>query len=331
MKPKVSILVPIYNVAPFIGRCAISLFEQTFDDIEYIFVNDSTPDNSIKILEKIILNYPNRQSNIKIINHQVNSGLAVARNTALENATGEYIIHVDSDDYIENNMAEILYNKAKNEELDILVYDYLLEWDTVKKYVSPPIGVDKTEFIKMLLSSDTIFSVCNKMFKRELYTKNNISTFEGINFGEDYLTSPRLAYFSTKIGKINKGLYHYIQSNDNSYTKNYTKKNIEDVVFVLEELTRFFESKEDFYLYKESLLKGKLRKKIEIIFNADRNMLDKLFLLFPDTFFIETNFLNIHERILFFLIKNRMKLLFSGYKNFYLLLFYFVQFAKGRI
>lgn len=95
------------------------MFEQTFEDIEYIFVNDCTPDNSIEVLSNVIKRYPNRQPQIRIINHEKNRGLASARNTGIDNANGDFVLHIDSDDYIEPNMVELLYSKAIAEILTL--------------------------------------------------------------------------------------------------------------------------------------------------------------------------------------------------------------------
>ena len=84
--PKVSILVPIYNVEKYIERCAVSLFEQTYENIEYVFVNDCTPDQSIKVLKHVLGRYPQRSSKTKVINHDRNRGVAASRNTALDKA-----------------------------------------------------------------------------------------------------------------------------------------------------------------------------------------------------------------------------------------------------
>ena len=94
---KISIIVPIYNVEQYIERCARSLFEQTYDDIEYVFVDDCSPDNSLNILYEVLNDYPHRISNVKIIRHIENKGLTAARNSGLEVATGDYIAHCDSD------------------------------------------------------------------------------------------------------------------------------------------------------------------------------------------------------------------------------------------
>ena len=96
---KVSVCIPVYGVEQFIERCACSLFEQTMrDGIEFIFVDDCSPDNSVQRLEEILKRYPERQAQVSIIHHEKNMGLVRARKTALEAACGEYIIHCDSDD-----------------------------------------------------------------------------------------------------------------------------------------------------------------------------------------------------------------------------------------
>lgn len=104
----VSILVPIYLVERYIKRCAISLFEQTYNNIEYIFVDDCTPDKSIEILNDIINKYPYRKQNIKIIHNKVNLGIAAVRNICIKNASGDFVIFVDSDDYLEKDAVEKL-------------------------------------------------------------------------------------------------------------------------------------------------------------------------------------------------------------------------------
>ena len=108
---KVSILVPVYGVEKYIEKCAVSLFEQSYEDIEYIFVNDCTPDRSIEVLRGTIARYPQRQKQVVIIDHDVNRGLGAARHTATDAATGELVMHVDSDDYLMPHAVEHLCAK----------------------------------------------------------------------------------------------------------------------------------------------------------------------------------------------------------------------------
>lgn len=331
MNPKVSILVPIYNVSSFIDKCSISLFEQTFEDIEYVFVNDQTQDDSLIKLEKIIDKYPNRKSRVKIINHEFNKGLAAARNTAIENASGEYILHVDSDDYINTKIVELMYSKAIDDNSEIVVCNFLLEWNNVKTIAFQSIGINKVDFIQSMLSASTMVGLVNKLIKRSLYTVNGIKSIEGINLGEDFVTTPRLVYYAKGVSKVDLALYHYNQTNINSYSKNLNKKNIDDVIFVLEELTRFFEEKEDYDLYKNYLLQGKLRKKIELIFNSDPVYWNELTEVLQETNEInDFHFLNVREKIIYFFIKHNMLTGLNVYKSLYGIIFRTVQILKGR-
>ena len=177
--PKISIIIPIYNVAKYIEKCVCSLMEQTLDDIEYIFVNDCTLDNSIEILQKTLEKYPNRKDSCKIIHHDTNKGPAVTRNTGLELAIGEYIAFCDSDDWVEITMYEELYNKAKKENADIVYSDIKMisthsshiysaskfsdnKPRLIKNYISfylilPHFSIDTTRKIQMYFPKNPVF------------------------------------------------------------------------------------------------------------------------------------------------------------------------------
>lgn len=271
MNNLVSILVPIYNVENFIEKCSVSLFEQTYKNIEYIFVNDCSPDHSIEILEKVAQNYPNRIDSIKVINHDVNKGLAGARNTAILSAKGDYVLHVDSDDFIERTTVEKLIKKAQDDCADIVVFDYYLEWERVNKKVVHNFDPDKIKYLNLVLSAQTENFVVNKLIRKSLYTDNGILHTQGLNFGEDYLVVPKLLFFSKKIVKVDEALYHYVRFNDNSYTSSISKKNIEDLIYVYHELVDFL-AKVNFD--QKSLYLGCLTKKFELI--RDSMSIEKL-------------------------------------------------------
>ncbi|MDV8157307.1 glycosyltransferase family 2 protein [Acinetobacter bereziniae] len=262
MNNLVSILVPVYNVESFIAKCAKSLFEQTYKNIEYIFVDDCSPDCSVEILENIKSEYPDRIKYIKIIKHEINKGLAGARNTAILNALGDYILHVDSDDFIEKETVEKLVNNALEEQADIVVFDYYLEWEKVNKLIVHKYDTDKEKYLDLVLSAQTENFVVNKLIKRSLYVDYKILHTQGLNFGEDYLVVPKLLFFSQKISKVNEAFYHYIRFNNNSYTSSISKKNIEDLIFVYHELEKFL-IKVD--CDRSSLFQGCLTKKFELI------------------------------------------------------------------
>ncbi len=104
--PKVSVIIPVYGVEKYIERCARSLFEQTLDDIEYLFIDDCTPDKSIEMLKQVLEDYPHRKPQVVIHRMEQNSGQAAVRKWGMQNAIGDYVIHCDSDDWVELTMYE---------------------------------------------------------------------------------------------------------------------------------------------------------------------------------------------------------------------------------
>ena len=124
---KISVIIPMYGVEPYIAQCARSLFEQSFtDQVEYLFIDDASKDNSVEVLRNVIDEYANQNLNIRIIQHENNLGLPSARNTGLKHARGEYIMHVDGDDFLEVNAIEMLYKAARDNDADVVWCDYYI-------------------------------------------------------------------------------------------------------------------------------------------------------------------------------------------------------------
>ncbi len=182
---KVTIITPIYNVEKYIERCVVSLFEQDFENIEYVFVNDCTLDSSVGGVEHILEKYPNRKPNVKIIHHEENRVLGWARKTGLEYATGEYILHIDSDDWCELDMVSSLYNKAKETDTDIVACDYFDSFKDKDIYKKQNYSVAIKEDLCKILSMELVPAVWNKLVKRELYIKNNLCSPTEISTSED--------------------------------------------------------------------------------------------------------------------------------------------------
>ena len=210
----VSVIIPIYNVERYIERCARSLFEQTMDNIEYVFVNDCTPDNSIVILKRVLSDYPHRSSQVIIIDHEYNKGLPQARKTGILEATGDYVIHCDSDDWIDKDMYEKMYNKAVEENSDMVLCRYKLN-DGEKTWEDPsftkPIKNEKNGSIKQLLNWEISGSLCTKLVKRTLYTNDII--YPKDNMCEDITLSVQLLLRSHKLSVIEEALYNYFINN----------------------------------------------------------------------------------------------------------------------
>lgn len=212
--PKVSVIVPIYNVEKYIERCVRSLLSQTLDSIEYIFVDDCTPDNSIDILYKLLDYYPNR--NVKVIRHEYNKGLPAARNTGLKYAQGEYIAHCDSDDWVSESFYEKMYDKAKKSNADIVWSDFYMVFNDHKEY--NVMFEPQDEKIKLLQSylSYGWNVVWNMIVKHSLYIDNHLKSYENYSFTEDYGLTARLVFFANRISWLPEALYFYNRENIDS-------------------------------------------------------------------------------------------------------------------
>lgn len=209
--PKVSIIVPIFGVEKYIERCARSLFCQTLPEIEFIFVNDCTLDSSMSILKRIIDEYPNRE--VTIINHERNLGLPSARKTGLDIASGEYIMHCDSDDWIEPDCCRIAYNVAKESNADVVVFknwiddgNYCFEDNSY----NDTLLTDRNTAISAAISLKSSPYVWNKLVRRDIY--ENSFVFPKHNLAEDWVMCVQFAYRSKKTVCIDNRLYHYFRN-----------------------------------------------------------------------------------------------------------------------
>ena len=218
----VSILVPVFKVEKYIERCARSLFEQTYPNLEFIFVDDASPDKSIEILQQVIQCYPKWQNSITIIHHHKNRGLAAARNTLIDHCRGEFLFHVDSDDWIEPNAIEVLMKRQFETGADIvsgMFYRHTInkgQEESIKVDPSSQ-GKDKAETLQAMLKLGSIVATWNRLIRSSLYRDNNIRYAEGIDAGEDLMITPRLVYYSRKVASCDSITYHYNQSNPYSY------------------------------------------------------------------------------------------------------------------
>lgn len=255
--PKVSILVPVYGVEKFIRRCARSLFNQTYNNIEYIFIDDKTPDKSIEILKDVVTEFPNRKNSVRIIGHDVNRGLAAARNTGINHATGDFLMHVDSDDYIELKTVELAVDAMVKNNADIVSFGCFREYANKTIVQIPPSFKDgKDMCLKFLRKKDINVGVWGRMYRRSLYVDNNIKTLEGFNMAEDFQVTPRLAYYASKVAVIKKPLYHYDLTNENALTFSFDSEKCDQCWKAVEINEAFFKDKG--IIYAEMLEKGKV-------------------------------------------------------------------------
>lgn len=239
-QPLVSVLVPIYNVEKYIERCARSIFEQAYENLEIIFVNDCTPDNSVGVLRKVLAEYPNRIAQTQIINHEKNLGLAGARLTGLKTSTGKYIQNIDSDDYIDKNMISEMVALAEQEKADITICDFMYVYTNKKEhiYVNPPL--DPLSCLECVLVGIVHSSVCNKLIRRDLFINNRIHQFVGLDLREDFSVLYKLVYYCKRIAYLPKAYYYYRQ-NASSMVNNYNEKSGKSGLLLIDDLSHFIE------------------------------------------------------------------------------------------
>lgn len=234
---KISIIMPVYNVAEYVGECLQSILSQSLYDIEVICVNDGSTDNSLEILN----NYANADKRILVINKK-NEGSGIARNTGLKLASGDFVYFVDSDDWLDNdNVLEEIYNKASAENLDILVFGGLSCYTDKngKVYKSKGGYSLKTlpsKYFKKVFDAKSIkhdifkfpSTAWTKLYKREFLLTNHIQ-FQHIGVGQDQLPFFHSMITARRIGVLDKCLYCYRKNRPNSAMTVKKKKNFSPV------------------------------------------------------------------------------------------------------
>lgn len=310
-RPLVTVIVPIYKVEKYIGYCAESLFAQTYSEIEYIFVNDCTPDKSVDIVRAVLEKYPERKAQVRFINNAVNQGLAYCRNVGVSHARGEYLMHVDSDDYVAKDAVENLLETALRENADIVVSNFFLVTQTGIKNDILAYPDDKDIYLKKILQRDLRVGVCGKFLKRKLYTEHGIEVPAGIDFGEDMVTFPRLVYYANKIA-LSSPFYYYNQLNIHSYTKHVGEKSILSVIRTEQVLREFFRDKFEKDTLENLLDVYRQKMRAELLFNTSPNLRKKYRNLFY-TKDLKSSLFPYQQRILMWLMQNKAWVFSEGY------------------
>ncbi|MDR0810870.1 MAG: glycosyltransferase [Paludibacter sp.] len=243
----VSVLIPCYNTANYLHRCLDSIVNQTLREIEIICINDASTDNSAQILQK----YAESDNRIKVITFSENRGVAVARNVGIQQAQGEYLGFVDSDDYVDLNFYEKLYFRAKNADAEV-VKAQVSQLNTDNSTVSYNIDIK--------LSNKTIFTTFFwlAIYKRELIQKNNIRFLEGFVYAEDRIFPLTASYLANKMETVSNTCYHYIRRNDSTDSLLLNKKKIENYCACINKIFAFInntiDNKNDYLVLANRLL-----------------------------------------------------------------------------
>ena len=279
--------------------------EQTFPDIEFIFVDDGSPDGSIEIIRRVTAEY---DRNVRILVHPVNKGLPAARNTGLEACTGEWILHCDSDDWLEPTMVEHLYNAAVKAGADIAYCDFYLDFGSSRRRLGNPAFEDGETMVREGYFGGTAkYNVWNKLVKAKLF--QGISFPEGHAMGEDMTMIPVTAK-AGRVVYVREALYHYFKLNPGAYSNAFSQKNLEDVLF---NVNRTLESIPENTFSERDIAFFKLNIKLPFLMSGSKEQFRLWKEWFPEAnrYISENHYLPLRTRIvqqcaahnLFFLVR----------------------------
>lgn len=246
---KISVIIPVYNVSEYLDECLTSVINQNYPNYEIIIVNDGSTDNSLEIAKK----YQKKHKQLIKLYDKENGGLSSARNYGIKKSTGDYLLFVDSDDYILPNCLEVIGKNLNKKKCDILVYSFLVgEKNEYKKMYNDKIANPFKRYITGMPNA------MNKVCKRNLFIENNIEFPLGLYY-EDLATMPKFATKKIKIEFTEEPLYFYrIREGSIMNKKTYNEK-VDAIFIVLEQLREYFGNKyqeEIEYLHIEHLLRS---------------------------------------------------------------------------
>lgn len=307
-KIKVSVIIPVYKVEDQIKKCVQSLFSQSLEAVEFIFVDDASPDKSIAIIHDCLKDYPHQTNQTKFLRHPQNKGLPAARNTGMQEAVGEFIFHCDSDDFLDQTALEDMYNTAKQSDSDIVWCDWYLSFEQNERYMKQPSYSTPMETLKGTLGGALKYNVWNKLIKRSLYEDNHISFPEGYSMGED-MTMIKLIACAQKVCYLPHAYYHYRKVNADSFTN--TKKNQSKLALQIshnvDDVISFLIKKYGDTLNKEIAF-FKLNVKFPLLITSDVASYEQWLNLYPEAnqYIKENNFVSKRTRILQKLAENKI-------------------------
>ena len=246
-KPLISIIVPVYNVAPYVGDCIRSVMRQTYDGkVECIIVDDCGTDDSMAIVERLVAEYTGPIT-FEVLHHTHNRGLSMARNTGFDAATGEWVWFVDSDDWIENGAVSTLSHLLDAKDFDVICIqknEYLaddLSFISVNNMLDAPILMTGKQYLKSNLQK----CVAQKFITRRDFLKANNITFYPNILHEDDLYVRILMYLVKNVYVLNLPLYNKRQEREGSIMNSSNAKNANDIIIIHRQLMEFMDSKVD--------------------------------------------------------------------------------------
>ena len=353
-QPQVSIIVPVYNVENYIERCLNSLVNQTFKDIEIITINDGSTDKSLELLNK----YAKEDIRISVIDLG-DEGVSYCRNLGIEKANGKYIMFVDSDDWIDSSMVEVMYKKAEENKLDLVMCSYIREFKdhSKEKIFNLPQEIIykdnevKNELLRKLVGPvkeelsnpemlDALGTVWGKLYRADILKENKLKFVDLSEIGsaEDTLFNIFTFNYLKKVMFLNKPMYHYWRDNPKSVTSQYNPKLKEQRKVFFKYISDFIRENNFEQVFEEALnnrictsvlglglIECSKNNKISRI-----NKIKNIKIIINEEYIrnayknLELKYFSIHWRIFYFFIKNKMS--FCSY-----LMLSTIEFLRAKI
>lgn len=268
----ISVIIPVYNSERWLSRCLDSVISQTYKQLDILIIDDGSTDSSGNICD----NYASKDSRIRVF-HQTNQGVSASRQKGVDSAMGSYIIHVDSDDWIDINMISQLYNKAKIGDYDMVICDYYEEQSGYTKYCNQdPKSSDPIEILHKLLSQQLHGSCCNKLVKRVCYNLPDVTFPKEINIYEDLYVTSMMLINNISVAYLPEAFYHYsIGYSDNTLSNRITHKSVVEKINFIQIMEHKLSIKQIYGL-------GNLKKDVLfcLFVLRDYNLMNKLY---PET------------------------------------------------
>lgn len=244
---RVSVLIPVYGVEKYIGQCAESLFGQTYKDVEYVFVDDCTPDDSVGVLRRAADRFPARQGNMHIVVHDHNRGSGAARLTAMAHATGDFVMFVDGDDFVPADAIERLVERQLATGADMV--DGAADVFAGGKFSNTQPPYKGGHYAELLIIQNVVpHRLWARLIRRSVFTEHGISFTEGVNQAEDYGIMPRVAFYASRAW-TDSVVYHYRMDREGTFTDGISHKHVASYLAANRIILDFFRDKCRQYRY----------------------------------------------------------------------------------
>ena len=208
----VSVLMPVYNVENYLGKTLDSVFSQTYGNMEYVFVDDCSQDNSLQVLRHAIARHRIDSSRCTVISHEQNEGIAVSRADCISHAHGDYVLFVDSDDWITPDAVEQMVRATQDGRMDIVGCDFMKDYTSGRTtYHHENYAESCHENLLRCLNYDIATTLWKLLIRRSLF--DNITITPHVDIVEDYIISVKLYHYAKRFAAVHQAFYHYVQYN----------------------------------------------------------------------------------------------------------------------